>query len=58
MHLRSSCCIALEIVMISELRSVHPTESKEITPVGVWILTRVLIAASTLMFVPFVMLLS
>jgi len=42
--------------MITELRSVHPTETKEITPLGVWILTRVLIAASTLMFVPFVML--
>jgi hypothetical protein len=48
----------MEIVMITELRSVHPTESKEITPVGVWILTRVLIAASTLMFVPFVMMLN
>ena len=42
--------------MITELRSVHPTETKEITPLGVWILTRVLIAASTLMFVPFVIL--
>lgn len=39
-----------------ELRSVH-SETKEITPIGVWILTRVLIASSTLMFVPFVMLL-
>ena len=38
--------------MLSELRSVHP---KEITPMGVWILTRVLIAASTLMFVPFIL---
>ncbi len=44
--------------MITELRSVHPAEIKEITPIGVWILSRVLIAASTLMFVPFVMLLS
>lgn len=44
--------------MITELRSAHPTESKEITPLGVWILTRVLIASSTLMFVPFVMLLT
>jgi hypothetical protein len=39
--------------MLSEFRSVHPTETKEITPVGVWILSRVLIATSTLMFVPF-----
>ena len=44
--------------MIAELRSVHPAETKEITPLGVWILTRVLIASSTLMFVPFVMLLT
>ena len=44
--------------MVTELRSAHPVESKEITPMGVWILSRVLIAASTLMFVPFVMLLS
>ena len=43
---------------MSELRSVHPTETKEITPLGVWILSRVLIAASTLMFVPFVSMLS
>ena len=43
--------------MITELRSAHPIESKEITPMGVWILSRVLIAASTLMFVPFVMML-
>ena len=48
----------MEIVMITELRSVHPIEIKEITPVGVWILSRVLIAASALMFVPFVILLS
>ena len=39
--------------MSSELRAFHPTESKEITPVGAWILSRVLIATSTLMFVPF-----
>ena len=44
--------------MITELRSAHPIESKEITPMGVWILSRVLIAASTLMFVPFVMMLN
>ena len=44
--------------MFTELRTAHPNESKEITPMGVWILTRVLIAASTLMFVPFVMMLS
>jgi hypothetical protein len=44
--------------MVTELRSAHPIESKEITPIGVWILSRVLIAASTLMFVPFVMMLS
>ncbi len=44
--------------MVTELRSAHPIESKEITPLGVWILSRVLIAASTLMFIPFVMLLS
>jgi len=44
--------------MVTELRTAHPVESKEITPMGVWILSRVLIAASTLMFVPFVMLLS
>jgi hypothetical protein len=48
----------MEIVMITELHSVRPTERKEITPMGVWILTRVLIAASTLMFVPFVMMLN
>jgi hypothetical protein len=35
--------------MLSELRS----ESKEITPVGAWILSRILIASSALMFVPF-----
>jgi len=40
--------------MMSELRSVHPVESKEITPMGVWILTRVLIAMSALMFAAFV----
>jgi len=39
--------------MLNELRSVHPAETKEITPIGVWILSRVLIATSTLMFVPF-----
>ena len=39
--------------MNTGLRSVHPTETKDITPLGVWILSRVLIAASTLMFVPF-----
>jgi hypothetical protein len=39
--------------MLSELRSVHPAEVKDITPIGVWILSRVLIATSTLMFVPF-----
>ena len=44
--------------MVTELRTAHPVESKEITPMGVWILSRVLIAASTLMFVPFVMMLS
>ena len=44
--------------MITELRSAHPIETKEITPIGVWILSRVLIAASTLMFVPFVMMFS
>lgn len=44
--------------MVTELRSAHPIESKEITPMGVWILSRILIAASTLMFVPFVMMLS
>jgi hypothetical protein len=44
--------------MVTELRSAHPIESKEITPMGVWILSRVLIAASTLMYVPFVMRLS
>jgi len=44
--------------MITELRSAHPIETKEITPMGVWILSRVLIAASTLMFVPFVMMFS
>ena len=44
--------------MITELRSVHPTETKEITPIGVWILSRVLIAASVLMIAPLVMLLS
>jgi hypothetical protein len=30
-----------------ELRSFHPAAVKEITPMGVWILTRVLIASST-----------
>jgi hypothetical protein len=44
--------------MNTELRSAHPVESKEVTPIGVWILSRVLIAASTLMFVPFVTILS
>jgi hypothetical protein len=44
--------------MITELRSAHPVETKEITPMGVWILSRVLIAASTLMFVPFVLMFS
>ena len=44
--------------MVTELRSAHPVESKEITPMGVWILSRILIAASTLMFVPFVMMLN
>ena len=43
--------------MLNELRSVHPAETKEITPIGVWILSRVLIATSTLMFVPFATLL-
>ena len=40
--------------MNTELRSVRPAETKEITPLGAWILSRILIAASTLMFVPFV----
>ena len=44
--------------MLTEMRSVRPVEAKEITPMGVWILTRVLIASSTLMFVPFVNLLA
>jgi hypothetical protein len=39
--------------MNTELRSVHPTEAREITPWGVWVLSRVLIATSALMFVPF-----
>jgi hypothetical protein len=43
----------MENVMNTGLRTVHPTESKEITPLGVWILSRLLIATSTLMFVPF-----
>jgi len=41
----------MEIVMLTELRSFRPAETKEITPVGVWILSRVLIATSTLPFV-------
>jgi hypothetical protein len=43
----------MEIAMNAGLRSVHPTETKEITPLGVWILSRLLIATSTLMLVPF-----
>jgi hypothetical protein len=43
----------MEIVMNTSLRSVHPAEAKEITPLGVWILSRLLIATSMLMFVPF-----
>ena len=39
--------------MNTELRSVRRAEAREITPLGVWILSRVLIASSTLMFVPF-----
>lgn len=39
--------------MNTELRSAHPAETKEITPFGVWLLTRLLIATSTLMFMPF-----
>jgi len=36
-----------------EKKWITPAETKEITPIGVWILSRVLIATSTLMFVPF-----
>jgi hypothetical protein len=40
-----------------ELRSAHPFESKEITPLGAWIFSRVLIATSVFMFLPFIQLL-
>jgi hypothetical protein len=40
-----------------ELRTAHPFESKEITPLGAWIFSRVLIATSMFMFVPFIQLL-
>lgn len=35
LHLQNIDCIALDIVM-TELRSAHPVEIKEITPLGVW----------------------
>ena len=38
------------------LRSVHPTASREITPMGVWLVTRfVLASVFVLMAAPFVM---
>ena len=40
-----------------ELRTAHPIESREITPLGAWIFSRVLIVTSTFMFVPFIQLL-
>ena len=43
--------------MITELRSVHPVESKEITPFGAWIFSRVLIGMSALMVIPVAMVL-
>jgi hypothetical protein len=43
----------METVMATELCSFYRAEAKEITPLGVWILSRVLIATSTLMFMPF-----
>jgi len=39
----------------SELRSFHPGESKEITPFGAWLITRIVIAmAGILSIAPFV----
>ena len=41
---------------MSELQKVHPVESPEITPFGIWLLTRVMIAsAAVLMVTPFVL---
>ena len=40
---------------MTELRSVHPTETKEITPLGVWVLTRVMVGSvGILMLLPFI----
>jgi hypothetical protein len=38
------------------LRSVHPVESKEMVPLGIWLITRVVIGSVfVVMTVPFVM---
>jgi hypothetical protein len=41
--------------MRNELLRVHQPNGREITPLGAWIFSRVLIATSALMFVPFVL---
>lgn len=53
LHLHKVCCVAMENVM--ELRTVHPIEVKEITPLSAWLITRVVIGAVFVCtFAPFV----
>ncbi len=41
---------------MSELSTVHPTVTEEVTPFGIWLLTRVMIAAAAVLLVsPFVL---
>ena len=47
------CCVAMEGTM--ELRSVHPAETKEITPLSAWLITRAVIGVVFIFtFAPFV----
>jgi hypothetical protein len=49
----SNYCTAMEKVM--SLRSVRPVEPKEITPISVWLITRVVIAMAAILSVaPFI----
>jgi len=46
LHMRSKCCDAMENDMSElSLRSVHPVEKKEITPLGVRLVTRMVIGS-------------
>lgn len=41
---------------MSDLQKSHPVQSEEITPFGIWLLTRIMIASAALLLVtPFVL---